>query len=147
MKKQEHALVSNENKSNSQVINTGSTMQALKLYYFDTAGKGDCIRLLCAHAGLPLDDIRINQSNGDILTKLRADGKLPFGQLPALQISETGPLIVQSSAIMRFLGKVSGQASLYPSCPATAALIDGIIDEENDLAAGICVSRYRGKRR
>jgi glutathione S-transferase len=120
-------------------------MQALKLFYFDVAGKGDCIRLLCAHAQLPLVDIRINQSNGDILTKLKAEGKLPYGQLPALQISETGPLIAQSSAIMRFLGKVSGQPSLYPSCPATAALIDGIIDEENDLTAGLCVSRYRGE--
>jgi glutathione S-transferase len=119
----------------------------MKLFYFDIAGKGDCIRLLCAHAGLPLEDIRIPLDSRGPFDKLKAEGKLPFGQLPALQISETEPLITQSSAIMRYLGKVSGQASLYPSCPATAALIDGIIDEENDLTTGLSVSRYRGERR
>ena len=122
-------------------------MQALKLFYYDGAGKGDCIRLLCAHAGLPLEDIRIPISNRETFDKLKADGKLPFGQLPALEVSESEPLITQSSAIMRFLGKVSGQSSLYPSCPATAALIDGIIDEENDLTTGLSVSRYRGELR
>lgn len=117
----------------------------MKLFYFDIPGKGDCIRLLCAHAGLPLEDIRIPLGNREPFDKLKAEGKLLFGQLPALEISETDPMITQSSAIMRYLGKVSGEPSLYPSCPATAALIDGIIDEENDLTTGLSVSRYRGK--
>ena len=82
----------------------------MKLFYFDISGKGDCIRLLCAHAGLPLEDIRIALDNRGPFDKLKSEGKLPFGQLPALQISETDPLITQSSAIMRYLGKVSGQS-------------------------------------
>jgi hypothetical protein len=48
----------------------------MKLFYFDIAGKGDCIRLLCAHAGLPLEDIRIPLDSRGPFDKLKAEGKL-----------------------------------------------------------------------
>lgn len=113
----------------------------MKLYYFDIPGKGDCIRLLCAHNGISLEDIRIPLANREIFDKLKSDGRLPFGQLPALEINGEAALITQSAAIMRYLGKISGS---YPSCPVRAALVDGIIDEETDLTTGLSVSRYRG---
>jgi prostaglandin-H2 D-isomerase / glutathione transferase len=113
----------------------------MKLYYFDIAGKGDCIRLLCAHAEIPLEDVRIPLANREIFDKLKSDGKLPFGQLPALEIKGDANLITQSASIMRYIGKISGA---YPTCPVKAALVDGIIDEETDLTTGLSVSRYRG---
>lgn len=116
---------------------------ALKLFYFDIPGKGESIRLLCAHAGLPFEDVRISMSNRQVFDDLKNNGKLPFGQLPALQVNEKDPLITQSAAIMRYLGKVS---NLYPICPMKAALVDAIIDEETDLTTGLSVSRYRGKQ-
>ena len=114
----------------------------MKLFYFDIPGKGECIRLLCAYAELPIEDVRIPGSNRQVFDDLKASGKLPFGQLPALQVNEKDPLIVQSAAIMRYLGRLS---NLYPVCPMKAALVDAIIDEETDLTTGLSVSRYRGK--
>ena len=114
----------------------------MKLFYFDIPGKGESIRLLCAHAGLPIEDVRISTSNRQVFDDLKNNGKLPFGKLPALQVTEEGPMITQSAAIMRYLGKLS---SLYPICPIKAALVDAIIDEETDLTTGLSVSRYRGK--
>ena len=117
-------------------------MQALKLFYFDIPGKGECIRLLCAHAGLPLEDVRISVSDRTVFDDMKKDGKLLFGQLPALQINEKGDMISQSAAIMRYLGKLT---SAYPSDPVAAALVDAVIDEEADLTTGLAVSRYKGE--
>jgi glutathione S-transferase len=52
-------------------------------------------------------------------------GKLPFGQLPVLEVEE-GVFIAQSAAIMRYIGKKTG---LYPLDDVKAALVDSIIDE------------------
>jgi glutathione S-transferase len=67
-------------------------------------------------------------------------GKLPFGQVPALQINEEGDMITQTATIMRYLGKITGS---YPSCPIAAALVDSIVDEEVDLCSGLATSRYK----
>ena len=40
---------------------------------------------------------------------------------------------------MRYLGKLTGT---YPKCPQKAALVDSIMDQENDLFMGLSVSRY-----
>jgi glutathione S-transferase len=114
--------------------------QTLKLFYFDIAGKGESIRLLCAHSNLPLEDVRIPLTNREQFDSLKNAGKLPFGQLPALQINEQGDMITQSATIMRYLGKLSGA---YPSCPIAAALVDSLVDEEVDLTSGLATSRYK----
>ena len=69
----------------------------LKLYYFDIPGKGEPIRLLCAYANLPLDDIRVSK---DQFLALKAEGKLHFGQLPALEVANNR-VLTQSAAILR----------------------------------------------
>jgi len=69
--------------------------------------------------------------------------KLAFGQLPALQVIDQ--LLVQSAAILRFVGKL---ANLYPTGSGSddiyAAKIDAVMDEETDMLTGLSVSRYRG---
>lgn len=111
----------------------------MTLFYFDLAGKGECIRLACAHAGVALNDTRIPLDNRALFDQMKSEGKLTFGQLPALQLAD-GTLLTQSSAIMRYIGKVTG---LYPSCPKEAALVDAVMDEEIDLFVGLSVSRYK----
>ena len=116
----------------------GDNKHKLKVLYFDIEGKGEAIRLLCAYAGLGLEDCRINKQEFD---RIKSD--LPFGQLPILYCTDsTGDtkVLCQSAAIMRYLGKVSG---LYPEDPFLAAKVDAIIDEENDLFMGLSVSKYK----
>jgi hypothetical protein len=75
---------------------------------------------------------------------MKQDGRLPFGQLPALQVDDQ--LLVQSAAILRFVGKL---ANLYPTGSGSddiyAAKIDAAMDEEADMFVGLSVSRYKGK--
>lgn len=67
--------------------------------------------------------------------------QLSFGQLPALSIDD-GATIVQSAAIMRYVGKLAG---LYPTNDdIKAAKIDSIMDQEADIFAPVSVTRYRG---
>ena len=58
-----------------------------------------------------------------------ADGTLPFGQLPRF-VAEDGTSIVQSGAIMRYLGRTLG---LYGSSPAEAVLVDQCYEEVADF--------------
>lgn len=71
---------------------------------------------------------------------MRAHGQLAFDQFPVL-LSE-GHYIAQSAAILRFLGKLTGH---YPSDPHAAALVDGVMDQEADMFAGLAASRYRDR--
>lgn len=73
---------------------------------------------------------------------MKADGKLLFGQVPALEL-ENGTILCQSAAILRFVGRYAG---LYPHDDfVQAAIIDSLMDEEIDLFTGITVTRYKGK--
>lgn len=118
-----------------------ATKKKLKLYYFDIAGKGECIRLACAYGGIHLEDVRIPMDNRETFEQLKKEGKLPFGQLPAVELPD-GTILAQTSSIMRYIGKLSG---LYPVCPVAAAKVDAALDAENDLFAGLGISIYRGE--
>jgi glutathione S-transferase len=109
----------------------------LKLYYFDIKGKGEPIRLLCAHAGLELEDHRF--ASRDEFLAMKEGSQLAFGQVPMLEVDGKHAL-VQTSAIMRYLGKLSG---LYPeNDPLLAAKVDAAMDQEGDSFAGITVLSY-----
>ena len=110
----------------------------MKLYYFDIPGKGEAIRLLCAHYNIQLEDIRLSPEE---FQKLKQNEILKFGQVPALVLNDE-TVLVQSASIMRYLGKLCNG---YPSDFVQAALVDAIIDEENDLFAGLSVSRYQAR--
>lgn len=115
----------------------------LKVVYFDFAGKAEAIRLACSYGNLPWEDVRVSFEK---FQDIKREGKLKFGQLPALFVSDengTETVVNQTSAIMRYVGKLSG---LYPkNDDLYAALIDSILDQEADLFAGLTVSRYRDR--
>jgi glutathione S-transferase len=50
--------------------------------------------------------------------------------------------LVQSGAIMRYLGKL---ASLYPNDPVQAAKVDAIMDQETDAFTGVTVLTYASR--
>jgi glutathione S-transferase len=108
----------------------------LKLYYFDIKGKGEPIRLLCFYAGLELEDHRF--ATRDEFLAMREGTRLAFSQVPMLEVDDKHSL-VQTSAIMRYLGKLSG---LYPNDPILAAQVDAIMDQETDTFLGSSVLTY-----
>jgi prostaglandin-H2 D-isomerase / glutathione transferase len=120
----------------------GESQRKLKLYYFNIAGKGEQIRLFCAYADLDLEDYRFQSS--DEFLKLKSEGKLAFGQVPMLEVDEGNGKVhqlVQSTAILRYLGKLSG---LYPKDDdILAAKIDAAMAQETDAFMGAVVATYK----
>jgi len=109
----------------------------LKLYYFDIKGKGECIRLICAYSGLKLEDYRFETR--DEFLAMKEGSRLPFGQVPMLEVNGK-VAIVQTLAIMRYLGKLSG---LYPMKDhLLAQKVDAIMDQATDVFTGAMVLTY-----
>ena len=96
----------------------------MKLYYFDIYGRAESIRMLAAHAKLPLENVFVT---GDSLAELKSKGVLDFGQVPMLEVD--GKNLVQSWAILRFLGRQNGY---YPADAEIAYRVDSTIDAVED---------------
>jgi glutathione S-transferase len=109
----------------------------LKLYYFDIKGKGESIRLICAYSGLKLQDHRFESR--DEFKAMKEGSRLPFGQVPMLEV-DGKVAMVQSTAIMRYLGKLSG---LYPMKDhVLAQKVDAVMDQATDVFTGSTVLTY-----
>jgi glutathione S-transferase len=102
----------------------------LSLFYLHCI-EGEPIRLLCKYAGMALEDVRLTREE---FSAKKLDGTLRFGQMPALELEKNGKpfVLTQTASIMRYIAKVSGNNSLYPTDDhAQAALIDSIIEAES----------------
>lgn len=114
----------------------------LKLMYFNIAGKAEAIRLICAYAGLTLDDHRFKDRSE--FAAMKESGELQFGQVPALAVDGGKSQLVQSAAILRFLGKIANpELELYPQDAVVAAHVDAVLDQEGDAFMGFRVARYK----
>lgn len=82
--------------------------ERIRFYYLDKRVKGECIRLALVVAGLPFEDVRLSYED---VAVMRAAGRLPFSQVPVLQIGEDPTLHGQSQALLRWAGR---QGGLYP---------------------------------
>jgi glutathione S-transferase len=102
---------------------------ALRLIYFsDTRGHNDFIRLILEISGIPYEDILIQTEYANMCSK----GDLPFGRLPVLTIGkgDEQKTYGQSCAIARYCSKLG---NLYPECPFDALLTDGVVDSWRDM--------------
>lgn len=77
-------------------------MASIKLYYFNSAGRGECLRLLLAASGKDWEDVRF--TGEDWPNKYKAEA--PFGQAPFLEYK--GKKYGQSVAIATFLAREFG---------------------------------------
>lgn len=57
--------------------------QTFTLTYFNIYARAETARLLFAYAGVPFKDDRCGRAE---VAALRAEGKLPFSQIPVLQV-------------------------------------------------------------
>ena len=57
----------------------------MKFYYFGLYARGEPIRMALKKAGVEHEDIRLT---GDSWKEMKESGKLPFGQMPALELDD-----------------------------------------------------------
>ena len=72
----------------------------MKLIYFPAYGRGEPIRMAFWKAGVEFEDARITHEE---FGKMKADGTLPFGQVPVLELDD-GTRLGQSGAILSYIG-------------------------------------------
>ena len=102
-------------------------MQKLRLFYLDTKAAGEPIRLALVIGGIAFDDVRVTYEQ---VHEMRQAGKLPFGQVPVLEID--GEFHGQSGALLRWAGR---RAGLYPE--ATALRCDAILGALDDISVAM----------
>ncbi|KAF1765880.1 hypothetical protein GCK72_005833 [Caenorhabditis remanei] len=100
-------------------------MAEYKFYYFNGRGLGDVSRQLFALSGTKFEDVRIEQADWPA-----QKAKMPFGQMPVLELKSSGLQIPQSMAIARYLANKFGYAG---KTPEEAALADALIDQFKDF--------------
>lgn len=102
--------------------NLKHNMPKLKLIRFEGQRGPDMIRLALAHAGIKFEDQRVTAVE---FKKLQPN--LPYGQLPVLKFD--GEILAQSTAIGRFVGKLT---STHPRSDKCAAYVDEVLGAMHD---------------
>ena len=109
----------------------------IKLHYFAGRGVGEPIRLTFAVANVAFEDIRYLTSDSVWRDELKS--KLPFGQLPALEID--GVFIAQTDSCGRLAARL---AKLYPEDAIKAAESDMIVVHQAEIQKAIVRLSYDG---
>jgi len=105
----------------------------MKLTYFNIEGVAEKIRLALKIGRIPFEDERVDMNQWAALKP-----STPFGQLPILQI-EGRPVMAQSTAILRFIGRVTG---LIPLDPYAQFLVDEVLGLQEDISKTLAPSMY-----
>lgn len=123
---------------------TARMQPGLTLYYFNFPGLGESTRLALTYVGLAFEDVRLKYWEFE---ELKASGTLAFGQIPALKVEVpqgSTEMLVQSAAILRYIGRLVGKDRIYPDDLLKAARVDAIIDQvANDMVVGMTASQYQ----
>eukprot|EP00826_Nyctotherus_ovalis_P031934 TRINITY_DN2572_c0_g2_i1.p1 TRINITY_DN2572_c0_g2~~TRINITY_DN2572_c0_g2_i1.p1 ORF type:complete len:400 (+),score=129.24 TRINITY_DN2572_c0_g2_i1:146-1345(+) len=75
----------------------------LKLYYFDTTGRAEMIRMLLKNMKIPFEDVRIKHEEWE-----KEKVRFEMQQLPVLECESCDVKLGQTDAIMHWLGKKCG---------------------------------------
>ena len=102
-------------------------MSIAKLTYFRGRGRAETTRWMLAANEIAFENVAIDTPTQ--LADLRASGKLPFDQMPLLEIN--GLNLSQSSAMIRYLARLGG---FYGQTDSDAVWCDMIVGVAADFA-------------
>lgn len=103
-----------------------SVLPKLQIVYFPVRARAETARMILSYGKVPYQDETSQSFWGKSWPEVKAEGLLPFNQLPALVID--GNILCQSGAINRYC------ASLVPALIPTTALEAAKADSIHDLA-------------
>jgi len=98
-----------------------------KLIYFDLTGRGEAIRLAFRITNTPFTDERIPFPKWGAIKET-----FPLGTLPVLEVD--GKRLVQSNAILSYVGKVTG---LFPTDTFEGAKVDEFLGCVEDYGVSV----------
>ena len=107
---------------------------SLRLVYFNVRARAECARMILAYGNIEYTDDDCNSFFGMSFPEAKQAGKLPFGQLPILEIGGGNVIISQSGSINRYLASLVKTPGFYPSDPADLAFADMIHETSQDMA-------------
>lgn len=110
-----------------------------KLYYFAGRGRAETTRWMLAANNLPFVNVPI--SSREEMLDLRASGKMPFDQLPVLEID--GLRISQTAALIRYLAR---RGDLYGDNNTDALWCDMIAGVATDLVEPAIIASFQPSR-
>lgn len=92
--------------------------------------------MILAYGNIPYKEDNCNSFFGMSFQEAKKAGKLPFGQLPVLEVGgDSGKLLGQSGSINRYLASLVQVPGFYPSDPLDLAYCDMIYETAQDIAA------------
>ena len=101
----------------------------LRLIYFSTPGRAEAIRVALSLSGEQWEDVTVD---GIKYRSMKDNGDLPWGMLPVLQTPNG--TIAESTAILRFVGRMSG---FVPDEQFQRAKADEFIDGMEPLSKAL----------
>lgn len=109
----------------------------IDFHYFYGRGIGEPIRLLLTVGGIDFVDHRYSFEQYRTMDSLKA--KLPFGQVPALEVD--GTFFGQTDSLMRMSARIAG---LYPTDLAAATRSDMIVVHQSEIHSAIAKMSFDG---
>jgi prostaglandin-H2 D-isomerase / glutathione transferase len=109
----------------------------INFHYFHGRGIGEPIRLLLTVGGVYFEDRRYSMAEFRATDGLKK--KLPFGQVPALEVD--GVFFAQTDSLMRLAARL---ANLYPDDLMDAARSDMIVAHQADIHSAIAKMSFDG---
>ena len=111
-------------------------MTGAKLTYFRGRGRAETTRWMLAAAGVSFENVVVDTP--EQLADLRASGKLPFDQMPLMELD--GHCLSQSSAMIRYLARRAGLYGANDTDAMWADLVAGVVA---DFAEGAMQAAFK----
>jgi len=107
---------------------------SLRLVYFQVRARVESARMILAYGNIAYKDDDCNSYFGMSFPEAKKAGKMPFGQLPILEVGGAdGKLIAQSGSINRYLASLVETPGFYPTDPVVLAYCDMIHETAQDM--------------